>query len=207
MTQKPRSNITIPTHVLPERWREAAFVAGGYAADPTLADDIDLWVTVPSNWELNGAREEILEHLTAKHFRFYALDDRRTNSGVHVEQQYHVTLDYRKVAKVTGREGNWPFRKPVHVMVTNGSPLETLLDFDISTHQVAVLRSGRILPGPDWTPTSVMPVKLKDTPTTDARMKKIADRYAHLRLPPWQSPRLGPATPFGVVPVDSEYPF
>lgn len=172
-------NVCRPADLLPERWRDEAFIAGGFAASPALASDIDLWVSVPSNWSLNEVRQEILDHLQSTGCDFKELEDRRVSDDVFVDAEYMINLDMRKVAIIHG-ERAMGYEKPVHVIVVNGGPVDVLAGFDISTHQVALWR-GRVLKGPQWTPLSEYPVKLKDTLTTDARMVKLTKRYAHLQ--------------------------
>src|SRR5947208_1473633 len=72
----------IPDDLLPEKYREFAFIAGGFAACPSLASDMDVWVLTPYParmhddnipfddlrvhvW-LQERRQELLEHLKAK---------------------------------------------------------------------------------------------------------------------------------------------
>jgi len=66
----------LPANLLPEPYQSTAFIAGGWAACPSLATDMDVWVPVPSPHvskpepndirvlvHLHKVREEILKHL------------------------------------------------------------------------------------------------------------------------------------------------
>lgn len=159
----------IPDNLLPAAYNDAC-IAGGFAACPSLATDMDVWVFVPKSATLEEAREAILQHLKAE--RFYAkeeAEERRERSTD--EGGYEISGRVLKVAKVL-------VAMDIHILVTDFELGGLLSSFDISTHQVALVPGGMIRGG-DWTPITEPPVKLKDTPTTDARMEKIAKRYGH----------------------------
>lgn len=164
----------IPDILLPKTMRRRAFVAGGFAACPALATDIDVFVTA-STTELTKVRRQLLNHLYDQlnediEFLMHEEEDRRVDS----HERYpgsHGVFTILKVCKVL--IGNTEF----HVLVTDGSIDEVLSSFDISTCQVAITSDGHVVRGDNWTPPSVPPVKLKDTPTTDARMQKYQERF------------------------------
>lgn len=169
--------------ILPPRWREAAFIAGGYAVDQDRASDVDVWVTVPEAQSLSLVRDEILAWLNDEVFDFTEQKDHQYDENVELATSYPMTLENYKVAMVTGQAGV-EFVRPIHIIVTNGDVFEVLEGFDISTHQAAVtnpFENPTFVPGPNFTPTNVEPVILKDTPHTRNRFIRIARRYESLR--------------------------
>lgn len=169
----------IPPFLLPEDYHPNAIIAGGYAACPAMANDIDVWVTAVI--DLRAARDVIRHHLHDRaivkrpgrgHIRSYVFeDDQRTESSNF--EGYTMDVNIVKVAKVE----IWGARLPYHILVTDANVDELLSAFDVSTHQVALTPLG-VVTGESWTPINEPPAKLKNTPTTDARMEKIRSRYA-----------------------------
>lgn len=167
----------VPIELLPEG--EKWCVAGGYAACPALANDQDIWVMVNDEDSVTDARERLLDHL-------------RTFFGEDFDDRVEVQTEVR-----TGQTGDdsapdggaIPILRVAkffyhgierHLLVAHVGCVTTLLrTFDISTHQVGIDSDGMVFKGPDYTPPHVPPVKLKETPTTDARMVKIAQRFGH----------------------------
>lgn len=162
----------IPYNLLPAKYQKSAFIAGGYAACPALAQDIDVWVTVPQD-ELDEPRAAILQHLREHGFVFEEQTDRRIEQTT-MPAGYEMNIAIRKVAKVSHcrSEQQW------HILVTEGDVDQVLGSFDVSTHQVAITPYG-VVCGENWTPTDVWPRRLKDTPTTNDRLRRIALRFGH----------------------------
>lgn len=165
----------IPRNLLPDDYYDGACIAGGYAACPALASDMDVWVFVPS-YLLEDARALILEHLSHYGFSYTKEERERQRAEGTDPGGYDVSGFILKVARVSlGHE-------TIHILVTSfPGVLELLSSFDVSTHQVALTDAG-VIRGGDWTPITEPPVKLKDSPTTDERMRKIARRYGHEAL-------------------------
>lgn len=163
----------LPPNLLPPgHLTTNAFIAGGYAACPALATDIDVWITVPT-YDLDHARSEILRWLHEQdNLVFEELTDGRVDQ-VHSPDGYGTDLNVRKVATVEHYRGT-----KYHLLVVDGDVDAVLDSFDVSTHQVALTPFG-VVTGENWTPTNVYPVQLRDTPTTAARMAKIAARYGY----------------------------
>lgn len=171
----------IPDELLPTGdYKARAFVAGGYAACPSLATDCDVWVTVR---DVEQARDELLAYL-------YGVQGPRP-SNMEVEHRLGAPDDYGvrlpvktlKVARIPARiEGRL---LDIHLMVTTGDIDDVLDAFDISTHQCAITRrtelEGRVYRGSRWTPLDVEPQVLRWTPTTPDRLDKIRTRYNHYR--------------------------
>jgi hypothetical protein len=154
-----------------------ACVAGGYAAHPAMASDIDVWVMSPL--DLNKVREDLLSHFYTSGMVFEEQQETRSHDITNALCGYEgLNIVVLKVAKVTLPD----VEKPIHVMVTSAvSPVQVLCAFDISTHQIAIDQFGDEVMGPGWTPCYAAPEVLKNTPTTPARLEKITARYAHLR--------------------------
>jgi hypothetical protein len=153
-----------------------AFIAGGYAACPERATDIDVWVRSDENLEV--VRAKLLVWLD-EHRWAYA--EEKQEEKFRADGFGYDKMDCRilKVAVV-------PYTKPIHIMVTGAPPLVLLRNFDVSTHQIARVPhpfcpDGDTMRGPEWTPLSEEPVQLKETSATPARLEKIRTRYADLR--------------------------
>lgn len=175
----------VPFDILPEEWQADSFIAGGFAAYPALASDIDLWVTVPTGNDLEGVRAELVLHLQAKGFVYAEQKDREEGARINNDdpEDYPMFLDNRKVAVVTARHG-FKYAKPIHIIVTNGDVDEVLRGFDISTHQIALLlpfTNPTEHEGNDYTRLDEEPRILKDTPHTRERYARIRERYADFR--------------------------
>lgn len=161
----------IPKGLLPPDLEGSAFIAGGYAACPALATDIDLWVYVAGE-SLADARDRILLWLQTEMWPYETQEDNRPQLAGSTIDGYSIISV--KVAIVRSPH----LSHPIHIMVVNQSPVDLLETFDISTHQVAIV-FGNVLKGSRWTPITQPPIMLKNTPTTPYRMIKIAARYGH----------------------------
>ena len=167
----------IPRNLLPEGL--VAFIAGGYAACPALAEDMDVWVSTRLSRKpvlpLPELRQLILDHLKQQGFMFAPQDDtRQTEAGL---EGYEIEVNILKVAMVSGESlFESDYRLPIHILVTDANCSQVLEGFDISTHQVALTYDGPVV-GRDWTPLTEEPVVLKNSPKTPARLEKIRNRY------------------------------
>lgn len=180
----------IPKGLLPDDMVDRAFIAGGWAACPALASDMDIWVQVDGGdpEDITGveealaeARERILHHLRwRKHpvWRIEAEDVTERAPG-YTESGYFTT---QKVAVV--RTGPL-LRKdtPVfHIMVTDGGVEDVLGNFDVSTHQVAILANGKVVRGEEFTTVNQPPYAIRMNDKTPVRLKKITERFAKVDL-------------------------
>lgn len=168
----------IPDNFLPETAMRNAFIAGGYAACPSRASDIDLWVTDLEN--LEATRAAILAHLRMSG---YDVTEETAQEGFRVDGYGYDEMDLR-ILKVCYVQR--PGALPIHVMVTDAAPLAVLLHFDVSTHQCAIVphpsvKGGDMMRGPEWTALTEEPVQIKETSATSTRMEKIRTRYADMR--------------------------
>lgn len=160
------------------------FVAGGYAADPVLANDIDIWIQVEDSYAAADNHAKLQDYLAVAGFQFERQDVAAAPQMIDAERldKYganEYVLVY-KVAIITAWR-SIQFSKPVHLLITTGTVDEVLNNFDISTHAVALLPNGKFAYSDAWTPKTVDPVILRDTPSTPARFVKIQHRYASYR--------------------------
>ncbi len=155
----------IPKELLPADLMGSAFIAGGYAACPALARDLDVWVLAPEAEDLESARERILAHLESTMWPYEALD--------WMTEEYGTT---HAMLVATVRSSH--LTHPVQILVTHSQPIDLLETFDISTHQVALVL-GNVVKGSSWTPVTEPPVMLRRSPSTPVRMAKIAKRFGH----------------------------
>lgn len=162
-----------PPGLIPTEIEYRAFIAGGWAACPALATDMDVWVMADTT-DVDAYRQMLLDHLRAER-RYSFLEQEPGEETIKYEG---VTCTIRKVAIV------YAGGRPVHLMVTDGTLLAVLENFDISTHQIAITWNGEVVPGPDWTPITEPPRVLQNVnDKTQARLEKICQRY---HLTPFQ---------------------
>jgi len=153
-------------------------IAGGYAADPTKASDIDVWVTIP-----NKLNEHDLAALLSGAGQVLA--------WTYVQDNPHgnKVLCYAKSDPVT-IEG---VPLPVEIMLTKYQPYELIQHFDISTHAIAVTGAA-VYKATFWTPTTEPPVVNENCLEssgyggrhmkrgTKERLTAFRERYGHQSL-------------------------
>lgn len=149
------------------------FIAGGYAACPSMARDCDVWVLVS-----NGDGREVCESIL-RTLRRANVDFTEEENDPEVDQEFYDlgdgVLNWR-VAKINDTP------QPRHILVTSALNIQQLLDnFDISTHQCALSSDGEFIRGAQWTPLSATPRAFRMGTTTPERLKKIERRYAAFR--------------------------
>lgn len=146
-------------------------IAGGYAACPQLASDMDVWVLTGPVDSLEDIADEIREECPA----IVPFDMSIAN-----EPEYILDHGVR-ILKVGTQYP--PVGVPMHLMLAECRTITGLLDcFDVSTHQCALNADFEFIKGLQWTPITVPPVELFSTPSTAARMRKIAERYRQFRV-------------------------
>lgn len=171
----------IPKELLPPDLMGSAFIAGGYAACPALASDLDVWVYVPrgddeaDGEKLDATRGRILVWLETEMWPYELQDSNHLPEGAEVKEGVYP-FHSQKVAVV--RSPHWSH--PVHIIVTTATPAELLEGFDISTHQIALV-FGNVIKGSGWTPITERPKRLSGAfnVSTEARLEKIAARFGH----------------------------
>ncbi len=164
------------TNLLPKG--TTAFIAGGFAACPALAADVDVWVQVLNPEDLLSMRTALLNHFrtTGPHV---VIEEPQPPTGVCLDMDdpdHYYGVQTVKVARITG------VGLPIHVMVTTGSVTEVLDGFDVTTHMIAITDRG-IKRGTFWTPLTCRPAAVNPNSGTPARLKKIAKRYGFLYTP------------------------
>ena len=155
------------------------FIAGGYAAVPAMAEDIDVWITVQDEKEALAVKEIIRNRAIER-----SLDWVREDSRELTVYSQNLTLLTMKVMKVMPDTASFSFPAfgavrylPVQFIVTTGDVHQVLKNFDISTHQVAIMPNGHIFTGPEWT-NPLQPVeKLRENPNTAPRFARLTERY------------------------------
>ncbi len=172
----------LPPGLLPPGLYGSAFIAGGYAACPERATDIDVWVRVSET--LEAARANLLYYwgLLGHPFSRYVTPSSSTNNVELPGREDNdggyalPSIPILQVATIAMRP------KPIHVMVTQARLDQVLSAFDISTHQVAINPLGLRILGPQWTPLDVTPQLIRvGGASTWTRLDKIMNRYADLR--------------------------
>lgn len=178
----------LPSNLLPPGTEY--FIAGGFAACPALAEDVDVWVpvdtlTASQPWEtVWRARREMVAHLRAAGFVFTEVDgdfsprDRKRLLFDSTFEGYRMPLPIYRAGVVT-IPGH---RLPYHIILVGANVDEVLSSFDISTHQVALTARG-VVCGDQWTPITEEPKVILQKYTTDARLKKIRARYGFDKEP------------------------
>ncbi len=144
-------------------------VAGGFAANPVLADDIDVWVTgVDVEDHLVIARSLARDLALAYGPRF----EEQMDMGSYLGDDF-ATLRVGKVNRKNIEQG----LKDVHIIITNAGVQEMVNSFDVSTHACAITAEGRIVKAPEWTMPTLAPTRMRTTSTTEERMVKICKRF------------------------------
>lgn len=161
----------IPKSLLPEgtQW----CVAGGYAACPALASDVDVWVYNVAEGDLQRTRAMLLMHLAENNFSVLTEECKDKP-----EPQYEHSRTTLKVGIVDGQ--GIDHKKQVHLLVTSATTIMEILDgFDISTHALAIGSIGYVVKHKKWTPITEPPQLITSNERTPARWLRIAARYGH----------------------------
>lgn len=155
---------------LPPLLRDTAVIAGGYALDPERASDVDLWVLTDGGSDIATTRLRMLYYLRVKNIP-------HRESAVVFDDEHYPTAHL--VATIDhGFAG-----KPVQLLVSEKNNAQELVDgFDISTHALAVDRTGKVTVSKHWTSLSEPARVMRWTTPEETlyRLEKISGRY---RLP------------------------
>ena len=154
-------------------------VAGGWAACPQLAGDQDVWIFTGESCCMGPDIETRLEWTRAARVEllkmFPAIRAEQDAADINLDHYGDLGFFVVKVGTLDRR----------HIMVTDAEDIMDLLSsFDISTHQSAIDSNMQFIQGENWTPITEPPNAMRQTETTDARMKKITERYCKL----WAEP-------------------
>ncbi len=178
----------LPLTLLPAPYNETAFIAGGYAACPGLAEDIDVWcpvdLTEPSGGLASNPfevvwneRDRVVKYLRAQFGEAFIEQDGvgtprdRTKLQTTFEG-YNLPIPIRRAGSVTLEGCSLPY----HIICVGGDVDEVLSSFDISTHAIALTPKG-VVKDANWTPPMVEPKILLHKYTSAARFEKIRMRY------------------------------
>lgn len=134
------------------------FVAGGYAASPATAGDIDIWFG---------------------HNRFHLANNFLMTFPIRNVVEEGTAKQYEGMSTMFGSGWDYEIGRVVQVLVTPYKKAEEVLKgFDISSHQIAVTSKGKVVKGEQYTdPWTQLPKILSNTPQTLARYVKICKRY------------------------------
>lgn len=163
-------------HYVPERWRSKAVVAGGFAADPARARDVDIWI--PADNRYHEARTDVRNHLRKLGLEYTLEIEHSTTDDEERAEDYAHHL----VATIPNGFGN----RPVQILVSDAVNAQQLVEgFDISTHAIAKsLQPGtggamRVTFAARWTGTRVPPRVMRWTTPEDTlrRLQRVMLRY------------------------------
>jgi hypothetical protein len=171
----------ISPSLLPEEFRESFCIAGGFAACPVLANDIDVWVYGIDTDQLEDARNIILSYLNNGGANDY---NHVPEAGDESQVAYeHGMVHIKKVAVLKRGPLLKPNRryKPIHIMVTDAhNPGDIIDGFDIGTHAVAIDHDGRVWKHRHgWDAPHQRPSILRVNVHTQKRLDKITHRFGH----------------------------
>lgn len=147
-----------------------AVIAGGFAADWTRAQDVDIWVMG------DPLLSKTTEHFEDYGVRFRQRDEHRDSVPVDERERAVVVIDTPLL--------------PIHVIgCVEQSLTELLRTFDISTHRWGLTRTGVVVAGEGATtpyePGQVLTYRFPSS--TDARVKKLKARY-EIEIAPFVAP-------------------
>lgn len=189
----------IPSWVLQVLGERKWCVAGGYAACPALASDIDLWVYGIAPDLLQWERDNIAGLLKLE------VDELNRNRPKWAEKRYgfvreegqETTEIYDQIENLIEKVGVVSSPrvaltpdpvlnptsvkcKPIHIMVTTApDPGSLISGFDISTHAVAIDYTGRVWTHVLYTGPHEQPAILRIGTNTQQRFDRICDRFGH----------------------------
>lgn len=190
----------LPVNLLPAPYDHTAFIAGGFAACPALAEDVDVWCPVDimsaphdDPFELVWTERDrvvaylhrefgscFIEHdgINAKRHEVPTLPSIRHGKLVTTFEGYHLPIAIRRAGMVTMEGCSLPY----HIILVGGDVDEVLSSFDISTHAVALTRKG-VVCSEYWTSPLEEPKVIHQKYTTDARLVKVKARYSRIGTP------------------------
>lgn len=133
----------IPDNLLPLDLQQTAFIAGGWAVNPVMATEIDVWAIVTGGESLGDARERVLAPWRA---------ERMLGWEPSTQPQYFIDdIAFIDVAVVT--RGVLPHMKaqPLRVRLTTAKSLLQVLEvFGRDEHAIAIDRRARVFTAPRY---------------------------------------------------------
>lgn len=187
---------------LPEDMWPRAIVAGGYAADPDRAADIDLWV-IGGDMEVDAMRIRKHNHMSWFSLAESPYEQFSNEFAVVTKQGVEVKLGSHSTTFL-----------PVQILVSSAKNFGDLLErFDISTHQVGISLEPeiagrhRLVKGSKFTETTVQPRVIAWTrpEQTIRRLEKVTSRYGFQPHPDDMKQLLAAMPPIEV--FEEEIPF
>lgn len=149
-------------------------IAGGYAACPALARDIDVWIYNIASEDLESQRDLLAQELSRVYRCAFVPSTETRASSSYLQDKISIL----KVGEVIQR-------KPIHLIVTDaGRPMDILCGFDVSTHAVATLPNGDVVVHPLYTHPGQPPIALASNEKTPERLARIAARFGHSEVTP-----------------------
>lgn len=163
----------LPSNLVPTGYSWC--VAGGWAACPPLATDMDVWIfDIPDEFELESVAKDLQEYYKGQAEvdgeEFEAEDDANVREG---------STEYGSWSRKVGQYTTVSGRKIHFIVTTADTPSDIISSFDISTHQVAITSFGLVIKGDNYTPPGQQPAVLRWTETTYDRYRKICKRFGH----------------------------
>lgn len=171
--------------LIPPGWD--VVIAGGAAADFSLASDVDLWI-LPTGMEKAVRRDSLYKKAEEGHnanMVLYELRDYLYHGVGQTLDIQNAPLDSEKymednqVMRLLDVYGFGALKAQI-MFTTYPNVLALLNSFDISTHMVAVNRAGTRILNLHATPTDIQPVLYHANAIgggTPARLVRIAKRY------------------------------
>lgn len=155
--------------LLPTELAKRAVVAGGYAADPFRAQDIDMWILGVPIDDFTKVSRHIRSRLAAQDYDYELPDPVQT---------YGAEIDFHFIATVSAPG----ISKPVQILATSHTTAESLLNrFDVSSHQIAIgIEDLAITITDTFTATDVQPrlTNITTLPSQNLkRLERICKRY------------------------------
>lgn len=185
MTAEQRTQLQ---HFVPPKYRAAGrlFVAGGYAAAPEHAADLDLWVLVKGEEEVEGVREWVQNYWPLE-AESYGIVPPGQDEYEEVPAEDEPDPDGEGWSKrgvhIIGHIYQQPGLPTIQLLTFTADSVTSLLgDFDISTHQVAVdVIEGVRHVTPTTTSVEELPrvVRWTTPKSTMKRLVRLLVRYGH----------------------------
>ncbi len=165
-------------------------IAGGYAACPALATDIDVWVydvKEIARGDIGYRRAELIAYVeqwvASQNINRPIWPERRYR--FETQEQTETMMAYDQLVNHIEKVGvlyspRSAGVKPIHLMVTTAyDPGSLISGFDVSTHAVAIDHDGRLWKHALWTAPHQPPAVIQVNAKTQERYQRICKRFGH----------------------------
>lgn len=181
--------------LLPTEWHDRAYVAGGYAVDPDMAGDIDVWIL---GSEMTSEERAQFWHHYVTQLRTRAIQVNPQGFEAAIvradldgdapdAEDGESALPDNDTFSPLGTYAILGIDKPVQILLTtHDTPQDLLNVFDISTHQMAIgVKHLDVVVVPTTTPPWDAPnlVDINRPLATLTRLIRINRRYGFLTRP------------------------